>query len=224
MMTMIRGPEPVRLYESTIASGNAYKVRLLLAHLGKPQLPGVELDISATPSQTRQPGFLAKNPNGRIPVLELEDGTFIPESNAILFYLAEATAFLPDDHLQRTQVLQWLFFEQYSHEPYIAVMKFWRAWGGIDKKRPDEVALWQDRGQQALQVMERHLETRQFFAAERCTIADIALYAYTHTAGLVGFDLETLPAVRAWLERIAADPKHIRIANGPGSSSWPATR
>jgi glutathione S-transferase len=137
--------------------------------------------------------------------------------DAMLYYLADGSEFWPEQHLQRAQVLQWLFFEQYSHEPYIAVMKFWRTWGGIHNKRPDEIALWQDRGQQALQVMDRHLRTRRFFVAERYTIADIALYAYTHTAGLVGFDLDAVPAVRAWLERVASQPGHVRIANGPGS-------
>jgi glutathione S-transferase len=211
------GPAPVRLYDSTIASGNSYKVRLLLAQL-RIECPVQELDILASPSETRRPEFLAKNPNGRVPVLELADGTFLAESDAMLFYLAEGSEFWPEQHLQRAQVLQWLFFEQYSHEPYIAVMKFWRTWGGIHNKRPDEVALWQDRGQQALRVMDRHLRTRHFFVAERYTIADIALYAYTHTAGLMGFDMDAVPAVRAWLERVASQPRHVRIANGPGST------
>lgn len=213
---MISRPTPVRLYDSTSASGNSYKARMLMARLGI-TCPVIELDILAKPSETRRPEFLAKNPNGRIPLLELDDGTFLPESNAILYYLAEGTAFWPEQQLARAQVLQWLFFEQYSHEPYIAVMKFWRTWGGIHNKRPDEIALWQERGQQALHVMEQHLRGRRFFVGERCSIADIALYAYTHTAGLVGFDMAALPAVRAWLERIASEPGHVPIANGPGS-------
>jgi glutathione S-transferase len=209
-------PKPVRFYESTIASGNAYKVRLLLAQLGI-ELPIVELDILAQPSQTRSPDFIAKNPNGRIPVLELEDGTFLPESNAILFYLAQGTPFLANDGLVRAQTLQWLFFEQYSHEPYIAVLKFWTFWGGLHHKRPDEIALWKLRGQAALEVMNMHLATRAFFAGERYGIADIALYAYTHTAELAGFDLGPAPHVARWLSRVRSQPKHVPIKSGPGS-------
>jgi glutathione S-transferase len=211
-------PRPVRLYESTIASGNAYKVRLLLAQLGI-ECAISELDILATPSETRLPSFLAKNPNGRIPLLELDDGSFLPESNAILFYLADGTAFLPDDTLARARVLQWMFFEQYSHEPYVAVLKFWKFWGGLEHKRPDEIALWRQRGQAALQVMDEHLRTRAFFVDERYSIADIALYAYSHTAGHAGFDLDAVPAVRAWLARVAGQPGHVLIKNGPGSKA-----
>jgi len=212
-------PKPIRFYESTIASGNAYKVRLLMHALGI-ACEIVELDILASPSDTRRPEFLAKNPNGRIPVLELEDGTFLPESNAILHYLAQGTSFVPQSPLLHAQMLQWLFFEQYSHEPYIAVMKFWKFWGGLHNKRPEDIALWRERGQAALQVMQTHLASRSFFAAERYTLADIALYAYTHTAQLAGFDLEAVPAVRAWLARVAAQPGHIPIKNGPGSEGW----
>jgi glutathione S-transferase len=207
------------LYESTIASGNAYKVRLLLHLLGI-DCAVTELDILATPSETRRPEFLAKNPNGRIPLLELDDGTFLPESNAILFYLAEGTRFLPESPVQRAQVLQWLFFEQYSHEPYVAVLKFWKFWGGLHHKRAEDIALWRERGQAALRVMETQLEGKPFLVAERYTIADVALYAYTHTAQHAGFDLEALPAVRAWLARVAAQPGHIPIKNGPGSPGW----
>lgn len=209
-------PFPVRFYESDIASGNAYKVRLLLAQLGI-ELPIVELDILAQPSATRTPEFLAKNPNGRIPLLELEDGTFLPESNAILFYLAEGTPFLASDPLARAQTLQWLFFEQYSHEPYIAVLKFWKFWGGLHHKRPEEIGLLKQRGQAALAVMNTHLASRTFFAGERYGIADIALYAYTHTADLAGFDLAQVPHVVAWLSRVRAQPRHIAIKSGPGS-------
>jgi glutathione S-transferase len=206
-------PKPLRLYESTIPSGNAYKVRLLLHQLGI-HCEVVELDILATPSETRRPEFLAKNPNGRIPLLELDDGTCLPESNAILHYLADGTLFLPESALQRAQVLQWLFFEQYSHEPYIAVLKFWTVWGGLQHKRAEDIALWKERGQAALRVMETHLKDKPFFAADRYTIADIALYAYTHTAQHTGFDLQALPAVRDWLARVAAQPRHIPIKDG----------
>jgi glutathione S-transferase len=213
-------PKPVRFYESDIASGNAYKVRLLLAQLGI-ELPIVELDILAQPSATRAPEFLAKNPNGRIPLLELEDGSYLPESNAILFYLAEGTPFLASEPLARAQTLQWLFFEQYSHEPYIAVLKFWKFWGGLHHKRPDEVALWKQRGQAALAVMNTHLASRTFFVGERYGIADIALYAYTHTADLAGFDLDPVPHVVSWLSRVRAEPKHVLIKSGPGSAQIP---
>jgi len=216
---MPQRPRPLRLYESTIASGNAYKVRLLMAQLGL-QCELVELDILAAPSETRRPEFLAKNPNGRIPLLELDDGTCLPESNAILHYLADGTRFLPEDALVRAQVLQWMFFEQYSHEPYVAVMKFWKVWGGLHNKRAEEIALWQERGQAALQVMDMHLRDRSFFVAERYTIADIALYAYTHTAHHAGFDLAALAALQAWLARVAEQPGHVRIKNGPGSAAW----
>ena len=209
-------PALVRLYESTIASGNAYKVRLLLAHLGI-SVDVARLDILATPSETRRPEFLAKNPNGRIPVLELSDGSYLPESNAILWYLAEGTPWLPDASLERARVLQWMFFEQYSHEPYIAVMKFWKFWGGLEKKRPEDIALWRERGQAALGVMQTHLATRDFFVGPRPSIADLALYAYTHTADLAGFDLDAVPAVGAWLARVRRLPGHVPIPSGPGA-------
>jgi glutathione S-transferase len=207
-------PGVVRLYESTIPSGNAYKVRLLLSHLGQ-SVEIVELDILASPSETRRPAFMARNPNGRIPVVELDDGSFLPESNAILFYLAEGTPYLPDDRLARARTLQWMFFEQYSHEPYVAVLKFWTLWGGLANKRPDEIALWKQRGQAALAVMDGHLARHQFFSGPRYGIADIALYAYTHTAGDVGFDLAPVPAVRAWLDRVRAQPGHVAIKPDP---------
>jgi glutathione S-transferase len=208
-----------RLYISSIPSGNAYKVQLLMAQLGL-HCETVELDILASPSETRRPEFLAKNPNGRIPLIELEDGRYLSESNAILFYLAADTPYLPDEGFQRAQALQWLFFEQYSHEPYIAVMKFWRFWGGLENRRPDEIALWQQRGQAALAVMEQHLASRAFFVGDRYTVADIALYAYTHTAAEAGFDLAVLPEVRAWLTRVRDQPRHVPIASGPGSPGF----
>jgi glutathione S-transferase len=210
-----------RLYVSSIPSGNAYKVQLLMAQLDM-HCETVELDILASPPETRRPEFLAKNPNGRIPLIELEDGSFLPESNAILYYLAENTPFLPEDLFQRAQLLQWMFFEQYSHEPYVAVLKFWKFWGGLHNKRPDEIAGWQQRGQAALAVMEQHLARRAFFVAERYTIADIALYAYTHTASEAGFDLASTPAVRTWLARVREQPRHVPISSGPGSRDFRA--
>src|SRR5438552_3173605 len=154
-------PPVIRLYESVLPSGNAYKVSLLLSHLGQ-QVEVVALDILAQPSETRLPAFLAKNPNGRIPVVELADGSFLPESNAILHYLADTTPYLPDGRLDRARALSWMFFEQYSHEPYVAVLKFWTLWGGLHNKRPDELALLRERGQAALRVMETHLNARDF--------------------------------------------------------------
>jgi glutathione S-transferase len=190
-----------------LESGNGYKVRLLLAQLGIPYRR-VEMDIMK--GATRTPEFLRRNPNGRIPLLELDDGTCLAESNAIQFYLAEGTRFLPDDRLARAQVLQWMFFEQYSHEPYIAVLRFWTHAGWLDERRalvPEK----RERGLAALGVMEDHLAKREFFVGERYTIADIALYAYTHVADEGGFDLAPYPAVRAWLERVRAQPGHIPI-------------
>jgi glutathione S-transferase len=193
-----------------LESGNGYKVRLLLRQLGIP-FERVELDI--TQGETRTPAFLAKNPNGRIPTLELEDGTFLPESNAILWYLAEGTRFLPEDRLKRAQVLSWMFFEQYSHEPNVATLRFWTHQGWLGERAalvPGKRAA----GAAALGVMEGHLAPRRYFVAERYTIADIALYAYTHVAEEGGFALAPYPAIRAWLARVAAEPGHAPITQG----------
>jgi glutathione S-transferase len=198
----------MRLYESTLPSGNVYKVKLLLHHLGIDYETKM-LDIMAQPSQTRTPEFLEKNPNGRVPVLELDGGRFLPESNAILYYLAEGSEYLPKDHFQRAQVLQWMFFEQYSHEPYIAVLKFWTYWGGLEKCLREDLARWKTRGQAALDVMARHLEGRKYFVAEKYTIADIALFAYTQSAEDIGYSMP--PPVRDWLTRVAGQPRHIAI-------------
>ena len=186
-----------------LPSGNGYKVRLLLSQLGI-RFRLVETDILK--GETRTPEFRAINPNGRIPVLELEDGRRLAESDAILFYLAEGTPFLPEERFARAAVLQWMFFEQYSHEPYIAVARFWTHYLG---KAVDAEKI--ERGYQALDVMERHLGGRRFFVGERYTIADIALYAYTHVAHEGGFDLAAYPNVRAWLARVAAEPGHVPI-------------
>ncbi|TMA36119.1 MAG: glutathione S-transferase family protein [Deltaproteobacteria bacterium] len=192
----------VTLYDY-LPSGNGYKVRLLLSQLGV-RFRLVEKDIMK--GETRTPDFLAINPNGRIPVLELEDGRRLAESDAILFYLAEGTRFLPEERLARAEVLQWMFFEQYSHEPYIAVARFWTHYLGkaVDAEKTE-------RGYQALDVMERHLGVRQFFVGERYTIADVALYAYTHVAHEGGFNLVAYPNVRAWLGRVASEPGHVAI-------------
>jgi len=201
----------LKLYDH-LASGNGYKVRLLLHQLGIP-FERVEHDITPTRSATRTPEFLAINRNGRIPVLVLDDGTALAESNAIQFYLAEGTPLWPGGRLERAQVLQWMFFEQYSHEPYIAVVRFW-VHTGVADERAEEVAVRRARGYDALAVMEDHLHHRDFFAAGRYTVADIALYAYTHVAHEGGFDLAPYPAVRAWLARVSSQPRHIPITQG----------
>jgi glutathione S-transferase len=197
----------LRLYDY-FDSGNGYKVRLLLHQLAIP-FELVELDIMK--GETHTPAFLAKNPNGRIPTLELEDGGFLAESNAILFYLAEGTSFLPEDRLARARVLQWMFFEQYSHEPYVAVARFWLKHMDLDERRRAELAERQDKGRAALGVMERHMAEHDFLAGGAYSIADIALYAYTHVADEGGYDLEDFPAVRAWLERVRRQPGHVEI-------------
>jgi glutathione S-transferase len=202
----------IRLYDYR-SSGNGYKVRLLLALLGIPH-ERVEVDIIA--GETRTPAFLARNPNGRIPVLELDDGTHLAESNAILFFLAEGTPFLPADHLERAHVLQWLFFEQYSHEPNIATSRFWLTHGLLTDDRRPLLAQKHDLGHAALAVMEAHLSSRRYLVGESCTIADLALYAYTHVAEEGGFTLAPYGSVRRWLARIAARPDHVAIHHETG--------
>ncbi len=198
----------LKLYDY-LESGNSYKVRLLLHQLERP-FERIELDI--LDGQTRTPRYLAKNPNGRIPLLELEDGRVLAESNAIQFFLAEGTALLPKEPLDRARVLQWMFFEQYSHEPYIAVVRFWMH-VGMTAEQTAEAPARREGGYQALAVMEEHLQTRSFFVAEHYSIADIALYAYTHVAHEGDFDLAPYPGVRAWLERVQAQPRHISITH-----------
>jgi glutathione S-transferase len=200
----------LRLYDY-LPSGNGYKVRLLLAQLGVP-FELVTLDI--VKGETRTPEFLAKNPNGRIPLLEVEPGKFLAESNAILFYLSEGTAFLPVDRWERALALQWMCFEQYSHEPNIATVRFWLHYAELTAERQAAIEQKRTLGYAALDVMERHLESRRFFVAERYTIADIALYAYTHVADEGGFELARYPAVRAWLARVRTQPGHVPITQG----------
>lgn len=194
-----------------ITSGNGYKVRLLLTLLGIP-FTRIEYDIDR--SETRAPAFLAKNANGRIPLLELEDGRFLAESNAILLYLAEGTRFLPEHRFERALVNQWLFFEQYSHEPNIATLRYWITHRVLDDERRAMVAGKRRWGYAALDVMEGHLAARRYFVAERYTVADIALYAYTHVAGEGEFDLSPYAAIRRWLERVASEAGHIPIGQG----------
>jgi glutathione S-transferase len=193
-----------------LESGNGYKVRLLLHQL---EIPYQRIEHDILRGETRTPAFLARNPNGRIPLLELEDGSCLAESNAIQWYLAEGTPLLPQDRLLRAQVLQWMFFEQYSHEPYIAVLRFWTHAGWLAEKAA-QVPERRERGYQALAVMESHLARRDWFVGAGYTIADIALYAYTHVAGEGGFELARFPAVERWLARVAGEPRHIPITRG----------
>jgi len=184
-------------------SGNGYKVRLLLAHLGR-DYTLVEMDIMK--GETRTPEYLAMNPNGRIPLLQLEDGSFLAESGAMLNYLAEGTAYLPDGGIERARVLQWMFFEQYSHEPPIAGARFRMRHFEQTDDVTAEIAALRPRGDAALGVMEGELQSRDWFAAGRYTIADIALYAYTHVADQGGFDLARYPAIGRWLDRVKIQP------------------
>jgi glutathione S-transferase len=198
-----------------LPSGNGYKVRLLLAQLGRPY-ELVEYDI--VEGLTRTPAFLDRmNPNGRVPVLELDDGRMLPESNAILWYLAEGTPLLGADPFVRAQTLQWMCFEQYSHEPNVATVRFWVTHGHVDLSgwRGELLADKRRQGDAALAVMDRHLAAHPFFAGERYSIADVALYAYTHVAPEGGFDLGPHAHVRAWLDRVAAQPGHISITHRP---------
>jgi len=189
-----------------VQSGNCYKIRLLAALLRIPH-EWVHVDILA--GETRRAAFLAMNPNGKIPVIELDDGRSLWESNAILNYLASGTRLLPDPPFERAQVLQWQFFEQYSHEPYIAVARFIARYLGMPEERRAEFAAKQAGGQRALQVMESHLAGRSYFVADRLSVADISLYAYTHVAHEGGFDLAAYPSVRAWLARIASAEGYV---------------
>jgi glutathione S-transferase len=203
----------VRLHDY-LPSGNGYKVRLLLTQLGIP-FQRIEYDIAS--GETRTPEFLENvNANGRVPVLETEDGTLLPESDAILYFLAEGTPFLPDDRLGKTRVLQWMFFEQYSHEPNVAVARAWLHVFDVEMTEERRTALEerQKRGYDALGVMEEHLRGNDYFVGGRYSVADIALYAYTHVADEGGFDLAGYPAVLAWLERVSSQPNYIPITQG----------
>ncbi|RFD27101.1 glutathione S-transferase [Pseudomonas sp. GL93] len=187
-------------------SGNCYKVKLMLNLLG---IPYEWIDIDILKGDTQTPAFLAKNPNGKVPVLELEDGTCLWESNAILNFLADGSEFLPTEPRLRTQVLQWQFFEQYSHEPYIAVARFIQFYLNMPEDRLEEYKTTHKGGYKALRVMERQLQATPYLVGEQFSIADIALYAYTHVAHEGGFDLTPYPAVQAWLQRVASYPGHV---------------
>ncbi len=194
------------------SSGNCYKVRLLLEQL---RLPYEWIELDTRSGRTRSAEFLQKNPNGRVPLLETEPGRYLAESDAILYYLADGTPFWPERRRERAEVLQWMFFEQYSHEPFIAVARFICAFLPAEHARRAELPLLHERGGRALAVMEQHLRGRAFFVADRYTIADIALYAYTHAAGDGGFDLGAYPAIRGWIGRVEAQPGYLRMPAAP---------
>ena len=196
------------LYNSQV-SGNCYKGRLLFAHLG---LDYERREVSVVDRSDRAELLGDLNPGLRVPTLVLDDGRPLAESDAILCYFAEGTQYLPDDRYERAQVLQWLFFEQYSHEPNLAVVRFWVAFAETPPPEA-EIEARRGAGYAALSAMERHLSSRTFFVGERYTVADIALYAYTHVAHEGGFDLARYPAVQAWLARVAARPGHVAMSD-----------
>jgi glutathione S-transferase len=194
-------------------SGNCHKVRLMLEQLGRRE--GVDyrwIETDSSRGATRTPGFLALNPNGKVPLLVLDDGRTLAESNAMLCWLAEGTEYLPNDAWRRAQALSWMFFEQYSHEPYVAVARFIRGWTPADSPRRADLPRLRERGCQALAVMERHLSSSPWFTGPHYGIADIALFAYTDVAGEGGFDLAPYPALRDWLARVRATPGFVPMA------------
>ena len=196
-------------------SGNGYKVRLLLAQL---HLPYDWTHVDIDKGETRTADFLARNPNGRIPTLHLDDGTYLAESNAILWYLAEGSNFVPASRRDRAQVLQWMFFEQYSHEPFVATPRYICRHFPAGHPRRAELSGRLEKGHAALAVMEGHLATREFFVEDHYSIADIALYAYTHVAPDGGLGLGAYPKVREWLARVAARPDYVKLLDMPNRS------
>jgi glutathione S-transferase len=197
----------VRLYNSAV-SGNCYKVRLLLAHLG---LPYETVEMSVVDRSNRADVLGELNPGLRVPTVVLDDGRALGESNAILWYFGDGTQYVPEDRYERAQVLQWQFFEQYSHEPHIAVARFLKAYSGEPERFERQRERLLAGGYAALDAMERHLEGRTFLVGERYSLADISLYAYTHVAHEGDFELEPYAAIRGWLDRVAAQPGHVSI-------------
>jgi glutathione S-transferase len=197
----------VLLYDSPV-SGNCYKVRLLLAHLG---IPYERRTMDVVDRSNRPEALGGLNPALRVPTLVLDDGRPLAESGAILWYLGEGSRFVPVDPYERAQVLQWMFFEQYDHEPAIAVARFWLAYSGRAEEFADRLPERQAAGRRALAAMEQHLDGRSYLVGNRLTLADLALYAYTHVAHEGGFDLELFPAVLDWLNGVASEPGHVPI-------------
>ena len=195
------------LYNSPV-SGNCYKVRLLLAQLG---VPYETRELSVVDRSDRAGVLGELNPALRIPTVVLDDGRPLAESNAILWFFGDGTPLVPEDRYERAQALQWMFFEQYSHEPYIAVARFLRSYSGRAEEHAELIESKLPGGHAALQAMEQHLADRAFLVSERYTVADIALYAYTHVAPEGGFDLDPYPALRGWLARVASPPGHVPI-------------
>ena len=196
------------LYNSPI-SGNCYKVRLLLAHLG---IPYERRDLDVVDRSNRPAELGGLNPDLRVPTLVLDDGRPLAESGAILWYFGDRTRFVPDDRYERAKVLQWMFFEQYSHEPALAVVRFLVAYSGRAESHQELIEARTAQGYRALDAMEAHLEAVDgYFVGRTMTLADIALYAYTHVAHEGGFSLGAYPAIRGWLDRIAAEPGHVTI-------------
>lgn len=190
-------------------SGNCYKVRLMLALLGR-RFERIVIDPDA--GETRTAEFLALNPYGKVPVLEVSPGEFLPESNAILCHLAEGTPYLPAAGMDRARVMQWLFWEQYSHEPNVAVARHWLKHLELDEARRAELAVRQEKGRAALETLERRVTEADWLAAGRFTIADIALFAYTHVAPEGGIGLDPFPAVRAWIARVEDLPGFVPLS------------
>jgi glutathione S-transferase len=196
------------LYNSQV-SGNCYKVRLLLAHLG---IEYERQELSVADRSNRSDVLGGLNPALRVPTLVLDDGRSLGESGAIIWFFGEGTRFVPEDPFERAQVLQWMFFEQYDHEPAIAVVRFWLAYSGRPREEfADRLDERVAAGYRALDALERHLDGRTWLVGDGMTLADIALYAYTHVAGEGGFELERYPAIGAWLERVASEPGHVSI-------------
>ena len=204
----------IRLYDFW-ESGNAYKVRLLLSQLG---MPFERVPVDILKGETRSEKYLRKNPNHRVPLVEWPDGRTLAESNAILFYFAHNTKFLPEDPWLQAKALQWMFFEQYSHEPFIAVVRFWHFSGQLEQNR-SFVQEKMERGYHALQVMESHLSNQPYFVGDEYSIADIALYAYTHVAREGSFELDRFTAVNRWLERVRQQDGHVLITDNVGTET-----
>ena len=192
------------------ASGNCYKVQLLLEILAKPYR---WVDVNSAAGETRTAQYLAKNPNGKVPLLETETGRYLPESNAILCYLANNTNLFPGERWLQANVLQWLFFEQYSHEPYVAVARFIKKYLPDNHERHADLPRLLDRGYQALSVMDKHLAQQDYLVDSGFTIADIALFAYTHDAAIGGFDLSRYPHIQSWLQRVRSQPGFVTQEN-----------